>query len=215
MAKCWFCKTTKGKRYCSPIENILCPVCCAENRLKKIDCNEDCRYLEGVAFQKKREEEKEFSSLMESIPHGQYDDIFQETEVALMAGKIETFVLNRYVSGQLNLTDKTVYEAYKLIFKVYFDSQPSEEYEFDLFSQELVKLYLDNKKIWEKKMSHNKIGQVFLRLMISIKMMSGGQFGEFGYLNYLKNNFENIDKDGQFIVEDKFGNKTLRTLKDS
>jgi hypothetical protein len=72
---------------------------------------------------------------------------------------------------------------------------------------------LDNKKPWEFNASHEKIGQVFLRLMISIRKMSGGQFGEFGYLNYLKNNFVNIDTDGQFIAEDKFGNKTVHTMK--
>ena len=118
MAKCWFCKTTKGKRYCSPIENLLCPICCGENRLKKIDCNEDCRYLEGVAFKKKRDEEKEFSSLMESVPHGQHDDILHETGVALIAGEIETFVRDMYMSGYVNLTDKTVYKSYKLIYNI-------------------------------------------------------------------------------------------------
>ena len=61
-------------------------------------------------------------------------------------------------------------------------------------------------------MERNKIGQVFLRLMISVKKMSGGRFGEFGYLNYLKNNLGNINRKGQFIAEDKFGNKTLQQL---
>jgi hypothetical protein len=213
LAKCWFCKTTKGKRYCSPIENLLCPVCCAENRLKKIDCHEDCRYLEGVAFQKKREEEKEFSSLMGNIPHGQHDDIFHDIGVALVAGEIETFVSEKYVSGNINLTDQTVYGAYKQMYKLHFNNQIPEERHSDNFFQELEKLYFDNKKKWEHNVNHEKIGQVFLRLMISIKKMSGGQLGEFGYLNYLKNNFVNIDTDGQFIVEDKFGNKTVRTLK--
>ena len=212
MAKCWFCKTTKGKRYCSPIENLLCPICCGENRLKKIDCNEDCRYLEGVAFQKKRDEEKEFSSLMERVPHGQHDDILREIGVALIAGEIETFVREMYMSGPISLTDKTVYESYKQIYKIYFDNQSPKDHQSDLFTQELEKLYLDNKKLWEFNASHDKIGQVFLRLMVSIKKMSGGRFGEFGYLNYLKNNFGNIDTDGQFIVEDKFGNKILRQL---
>jgi hypothetical protein len=133
MAKCWFCKTTKGKRYCSPIENLLCPVCCAENRLKKIDCHEDCRYLEGVAFQKKREEEKEFSSLMERVPHGQHDDILHDIGVSLVAGEIETFVREKYVSGSINLTDQTVYEAYKQLYRVYFNNQSSEKHHSDFF----------------------------------------------------------------------------------
>ena len=39
LSKCWFCKTRKAKRYCSPIENLLDPICCGENRLKKVDIN--------------------------------------------------------------------------------------------------------------------------------------------------------------------------------
>ena len=63
MAKCWFCKTKKGERYCAPIDNVLCPICCGENRLKRVDCIEECRYLEGLAYQKNRTEEKEFPEL--------------------------------------------------------------------------------------------------------------------------------------------------------
>ena len=212
MAICWFCKKKKAKRYCAPIENLLCPACCGENRLKKIDCIEDCRYLEGVAFQKKRDEEKEFSKLMESVPHGQYDDIFRETGVALMAGEIETFVRDIYVAEDICVTDKTVYESYKLIYKVHFDDQSPEEHQIDDLTKELLKLYANNIKMWEFNMERNKIGQVFLRLMISIKAMSGGRFGEFGYLNYLKNNFGNINPKKQVIAEDKFGNKILQQL---
>jgi len=58
MATCWFCKAKKGKRYCAPLENVLCPICCAENRLEKIDCIEQCGYLKGVAFQRIRELEQ-------------------------------------------------------------------------------------------------------------------------------------------------------------
>ena len=59
----------------------------------------------------------------------------------------------------------------------------------------------------------DKIGQVLLRLMISVKKMSGSKFGEFGYLNYLKNNLgDSTLGKGQFITEDKFGNKKTQQL---
>jgi len=212
MVTCWYCKTRKGKRYCAPIDNLLCPSCCGENRLKKIDCIEDCRYLEGVAFQKKRDDEKAFSKLMESVPHSQYDDIFHEPEVALMAGEIETFVRDIYMAGNIRITDKIVYESYNLIYKIYFDNQSPKEH-IDELTQELLRLYSNHISIWEINMERNKIGQVFLRLMISVKKMSGGRFGEFGYLNYLKNNLGNMNSRGQFIAEDKFGNKVLRNYK--
>jgi len=212
MAACWYCKTKKGKRYCAPIDHLLCPGCCGENRLKKIDCLEDCRYLEGVTFQKKREDEKAFSKLMESVPHGQYDDIFHDLGVALMAGEIETFVRDIYMAGNIRITDQIVYESYRWIYKIYFDNQPPEE-GLDEFTRELMKFYSKHISLWEFNMERNRIGQVFLRLMISVKKMSGGRFGEFGYLNYLKNNMGNMNPRGQFIAEDKFGNKMLRSVK--
>ena len=213
MAKCWFCRTKKGKRYCAPIENILCPICCGENRMRKIKCIEVCRYLEGVAFQKRRDEEKRFSKLMGGVPHGQYDDIFKETGVALMAGEIEAFIRNIYIADNIRITDQTVYESYKLIYRKFFDDKPSEEHQIEDLTQNLLHLYTHHIKMWEQNIGKDKIGQVLLRLMISVKKMSGSKFGEFGYLNYLKNNLgDSTLGRGQFITEDKFGNKKTQQL---
>lgn len=129
-----------------------------------------------------------------------------------MAGEIETFVRDIYMAGNIRITDKIVYESYNLIYKIYFDNQSPEEH-IDELTQELLRLYSNHISIWEINMERNKIGQVFLRLMISVKKMSGGRFGEFGYLNYLKNNLGNMNSRGQFIAEDKFGNKVLRNYK--
>jgi len=212
MVKCWFCKTQKGKRYCAPIDNVLCPICCGENRLKRIDCIEECRYLEGLAYQKNRTEEKGFSELMASVPHGEHNDIFKDMDVALMAGEIETFVRNIYVNGNILITDKSVYESYKRIYQIHVNNQIQEENQLDELTQELRKLYKRNIRMWEFNMERNKIGQVFLRLMISIKKMSGGRMGEFGYLNYLKNNLGNANLGETFMAEDKFGNKIRKPL---
>ncbi|MBN2568640.1 MAG: hypothetical protein JXB42_04320 [Deltaproteobacteria bacterium] len=213
MAKCWLCQTRNAKRYCSPIENILCPICCAKSRLINIDCNEDCRYLEGVTYQKGREEEKEFSKRMESVPHSQDNDIFQDMEVALMAGEIETFIRDIFINENIRITDKLVYESYKKVYKKHFKNEPIEEDKLDRVTKGLLQLFDTNIEMWENDMERNKIGQVFLRLMISIKNMSGGSLGEFGYLNYLKNNFTLRPVSNQIIVEDKFGNITTRSIK--
>jgi hypothetical protein len=37
--------------------------------------------------------------------------------------------------------------------------------------------------------------------------MSGGIMGEFGYLNFLKNNLGNFDREG-FVLENKFGHRS-------
>jgi hypothetical protein len=56
------------------------------------------------------------------------------------------------------------------------------------------------------------MGQVYLRLMISVKKMSGGRFGEHGYLNYLKNNLGEDLSDDEFTAEDKFGVRIRKKL---
>lgn len=48
--------------------------------------------------------------------------------------------------------------------------------------------------------------------MISVKKMSGGRWGEFGYLNYLKNNLGRRDENEEVVVEDKFGRKTTEKI---
>ncbi len=210
MSKCWYCQTRKGKRYCAPLENVLCPVCCGKNRLVNIDCNEDCRYLEGAAYQKSKDEEKEYAVLFESVPHGQYDDIFHKEEVALMAADIELFVRNIYMTGSLRITDKNVYESYKKIYQKHFKNEPLEEDKLEILTELLLQLYDVHIEEWRNDMDMSQISQVFLRLMLSIKNMSGGRFGEFGYLNYLKNNFADDRPEDGFIVEDKFGNVIKR-----
>lgn len=209
MAKCWLCSTKKAKRYCSPLDKVICPTCCATNRLKKIDCNEDCRYLSGVALQIKRVGEKEFSELMNRVPHGDHDDIFKEPAVAFMAYDIETFVRDIYVGEAIRITDKTVREAYKSVYAIHFKGETIEEDQLDELTKELLELYSRNIDIWKYNMNGEMIGQVFLRLMISVKNMSGGRMGEFGYLNYLKNNLGRRDENEAVVVEDKFGRKTI------
>jgi len=210
MAKCWLCSTKKGKRYCSPLDKIICPTCCAANRLKKIDCNEDCKYLSGVALQIKRAEEKEFSELMNRVPH---DDIFKEPAAAFMSYEIETFIRDIYVRGDVRITDTSVRDAYKNVYAIQFKGEPIDESQLDELTKELLELYNKNIDVWRFNMQEEMIGQVFLRLMISAKKMSGGTLGEFGYLNYLKNNLGRRDENDEVIVEDKFGRKQQRRYK--
>ncbi len=211
MVKCWYCQSRKGKRYCAPLNNVLCPVCCAKNRLANIECDEDCKYLEGVVFQKRRTEEKEFSKLIESVPHGPYNDIFQNEDVALMAYEIESFIRSVYMAGMIRITDTSVFESYKKIYRSYFKGEQIEEDKLDVLTVNLLQLFEDNIALWEENMGKNKVSQVILRLMLSVKNMSGGRLGEFGYLNYLKNNLTVNKLRGNLIIEDKFGKKITRS----
>ena len=207
MAKCGLCSTKKGRRYCSPLDKVICPVCCAESRLVKINCNEDCKYLEGIRRQERRTEDKEFSALMNGVGHGKFDDIFHKPSVALMALEIESLVRDIYINGNIRITDTMVLEAYKNVYTVHFQGKQIVESQLDELTKQLLAQYDTHSHAWKVNMDEEMIGQVFLRLMISIKKMSGGRMGEYGYLNYLKNNLGEGDMQGKYIVEDKFGNK--------
>jgi len=210
MAKCGLCSTKKGKRFCAPLDKVICPVCCAESRVRKIDCNPDCRYLEGEAFQKKKEEEKKYARLMGEVGHGQFDDIFQEPAVAEMAYDIESLVLEMYEKSDFQLTDPQAREAYKTVYQVHAEQKQIEPPQLDTLTHALLDQYETRCSTWGGGLDETIIGQVYLRLMISINKMSGGRMGNKGYLNYLKNNFDLSVPEGKFVMEDKFGNKSVR-----
>jgi len=69
--------------------------------------------------------------------------------------------------------------------KVYFLKFKSEHIKTDDFMAVLLKLY---EQISNDCDSRDLLETVILRIIISIKNMTGGQFGAYGYLNYLKNN---------------------------
>lgn len=212
MAKCSLCSTKKGKRYCSPLDMFICPICCAQNRLVKVDCNEGCKYLEGVTLQQKRLEEKRFSELMSSVGHGQHDDIFQQPAVAIMAFEVESLVRDAHLRENVKMTDRAVYEAYKMLYAIHFQEKEIEESQLDELTKGLLEQYETNGSAWKANMAEEMIGQVYLRLMISVKNMTGGRMGDYGYLNYLKNNLGQSLSNEEFIVEDKFGNRIRRKI---
>ena len=213
MAKCGLCSKKKGKRYCPPVDKIICPVCCAESRFKKIDCDTDCRFLDRALFEEKREEEKKFSKLLSEVGHGRLDDIFHQPAVADMAYDIESFIRDQYIKGDLELTDTPVRKAYETIYAIHSGQKQIEADQLDDLTGALLDQYQANSPAWKENLDENTIGQVYLRLMISVKKMSGGKTGNKGYLNYLKNNLSGYVPEGKFVAEDKFGNKLIRDIR--
>jgi hypothetical protein len=191
---------------------FICPACCAQDRLTKIDCNEGCKHLEGIALQQKRLEDKRFSELMTSVGHGQYNDIFQQPAVAIMAFEVESLIRDAYLNGNMGITDRVVREAYKTVYAIHFQEKQIEESQLDELTRELLEQYETNSSAWKANMDQEMIGQVYLRLMISVKKMTGGRMGDYGYLNYLKNNLGQNLSEEEFIVEDSFGKKMRRKI---
>ena len=59
--KCGYCGLRAGKRYCPALDKVICPICCAGNRLKDISCPAGCKYLEHEQYQQKLRKEKELN----------------------------------------------------------------------------------------------------------------------------------------------------------
>ncbi len=212
MAKCQICNSRKAKRYCSALAYTICTICCAESRLKTIDCPPDCRFLKGEVYQKKRNDEKEFVKLMHEVPHGQFDDIFHDDKVALVAYDIELRIVEKYKAEGKSFNDNQVYEAYRKMYKYYTNQLSDEEFKSNAIAQLLLNLSKEKMDSWNSNLSKEKIAQIFIRLMITIDNISGGITGEYGYLNYLKNNLGVVFNSAQVIVEDKFNNKSLHDI---
>jgi hypothetical protein len=183
------------------LDKLICPVCCGTNRLKNISCKEDCRYLDHEEYQQRIRKQKELNAILAEVPHSEHNDIFKNERAASIAYQFETFFADCYIKGDFNLTDQKVKNA---LTKLYFLKSEGEDFQPDDFSAMLIEVY---DQISSEHDSQDLICKVILRMIISIKNMTGGQFGAYGYLNYLKNNIHPSSLNGpdEPIIEFKDG----------
>jgi hypothetical protein len=161
-AKCGYCGKRAAKRFCPTLDKLICPVCCDENRLKNIDCDKGCRYLDNELYQQKVRKEKELSLLLENVPHSEHNDIFKNNVAASIAYNLELFFADIYINDQFNLTDNKVKETLIVLYYVVFKEQKSVP---DAFLSEVAKLYNKLKDEYEEEL----IGQVILRIDYTAK----------------------------------------------
>jgi hypothetical protein len=200
--KCGYCEEKVAKRYCPSLDKLLCPVCCGTNRLKNISCEDGCRYLDNEEYQQKIRKQKELNAVLAKVPHSEHNDIFKDERAASIAYQFESFFADCYIKGDFNLIDQKVRNA---LSDVYYLKFKSEQIKPDDFLVVLLQLY---EQISNKCDSPDLIETVILRIIISVKNMTGGQFGAYGYLNYLKNNIH-PSSFKEHIIEFKDG-RTMR-----
>lgn len=171
--------------------------------MKAISCDEECRYLDNELFQEKVRTEKDLNELLHTVPSGQYDDIFQEQDAAMIAYTFETLIADCYVKRLFHLSDEKVKETLALI---YFTTQKGSDAELDAFGKLILEAY--QQKLREG-YDAEYIGKIMLRIIITIKRMTGGALGTCSYLNYLKNNMhpDIADYGSDAIVETEKGRK--------
>jgi len=202
--KCSLCGKKAAKRYCPSLDQLICPVCCGTNRLRNISCQEDCRYLDHEEYQQEKCKQKKLNAILAKVPHSQHDDIFRNESAASIAYKFESFFADCHINGDFNLRDQKVKNS---LTNLYFLKFEGEHIKTDDFMAILIELY---DQISSEYDSQDLIDKVILRMIISIKNMTGGQFGAYGYLNYLKNNIHPSSLNGQNgpIIEFKDGRMT-------
>ena len=205
-SKCGYCGKRVAKRYCSSLDKLICSQCCGENRLKSISCDQECRYLGNEVYQQKIQKEKELSAELKKIPHSEYDDIFNEPKAARTAYAFESFFADCYSKELFNLTDQKIIGT---LSDLYFHKSKGKMVDPDNFLSLTMGVY-DN--LIEEMESEILTCKVMLRIIISVKKMTGGSFGAYGYLNYVKNNLhpDVVDNDvGGYIIEKKDGKKQI------
>jgi len=199
--KCGYCNQKAAKRYCPSLDKLICSFCCGTNRLKNISCDENCRFLDNETYHQQIHKEKELKALLENIPHSEHNDIFKSPNADNIAYAFESFFADCYIKGLFNLTDQKVKETLANLYDMKFREKSFEPDEF----MELTLQVFDCLKDADEPM--DLIGKVMLRIIISINKVTGGQFGPYGYLNFIKNNFHPNSKRNSdvFILETKNG----------
>jgi len=85
--------------------------------------------------------------------------------------------------GHCNLTDQKLKETLLNVYKI---KRSGKSFEPDDITSLVIQVY----EYLSEDQGHSQdlIGKVLLRIVISINSMTGGTLGNFGYLNFLKNN---------------------------
>jgi len=156
----------------------------------EIVCPEKCEYLEkGEEYQTKREINKKVNSSF----HDETDDVFQIDEVADFAMPLEKFFIENFYDDK-NVSDNDIYEALSKLYLLQTGksdlkktkNKECEELIFEKFSE------LDKKF---PKLSKDLKNRSILRILKSIKEISGGIFGNRNYLEFIYSQF---NRDGKW-----------------
>ncbi len=216
MAKCVYCNSRKGKRSCPALNGLICSLCCGTHSGKEIDCDDDCKYYTALQENQHQKELKSIirKGMLEVNPDLVGYDILAKTEDhSKMAYHIENTFLEIYLDNS-RFDDKKARKILELIYCKYYHTEPTDITSSDEIISDLVENYKDLKITFNKTLSEDHQRKIILRLILSIKNMSGGRFGDYGYVNYLKNNLDTGGMGGTFVVEDKWGDKWVQKITD-
>ncbi|MDT3738854.1 MAG: hypothetical protein RO257_05065 [Candidatus Kapabacteria bacterium] len=180
---CLSCNDSKGKRDCPALNGMICSVCCGTKRLKEIQCPDDCLYLESSSNYLAV---KGISQTISNTFKSEADDIFKIPAVSIeLAAPFESFLSNNfYLNSTIN--DDDIYSALSKIYlwqtKQSNDFVVVRDYEKIIFD-EFCEIFGNSS------LSDDLKSKTILRILMSIKKVSGGVFGNRNYLRFISEQF--------------------------
>lgn len=180
---CLSCNNSKGKRDCPALNGMICSVCCGTKRLIEIQCPSDCSYLGSsnnyLAV-------KGISQTIANTFKSEADDIFKNPAVSIeLAAPFESFLTNTfYLNNNVNDDD-----IFNVLTKIYlWQTKPTTDF---FVEKDFEKIIFDKYcEIFGKSFLSDDIkAKTVLRILMSIKKVSGGVFGNKNYLRFISNQF--------------------------
>lgn len=177
MAKCSLCGK-KSRRYCVKLEDNICSLCCGTKRGNEIDCSLKCRIYKNSILKSNKEAVLEKAS---NLYDNQYQDIYNTTDIALIAGPFEQYIFETFYNDR-SVNDDDLLEAYIKIY--YLLNGEKELYELKAYEQEIYDYYL---KLFKREDGFDEYkSKLILRICRSVLQISGGAFGNRNYLELLR-----------------------------
>jgi len=182
MFRCKFCNK-KAKRLCPSLGDYICSYCCGSKRQFEITCQVDCDYLNsGEGYQIIKEISKEIDSSF----NNESEDIFQYSDEAVMfVVPLEKFFVEKFYND-LTINDNNIYNA---LIKLYSHRTRNTKLVPDNKCEKIIfdKFLKLNEEFSD--ISNDLKSKVVLRLLKSIRVASGGIFGNRNYLDIIDSQF--------------------------
>jgi len=192
MTKCALCNQNKAKRFCAGISGTICSFCCGTKREKEIICFHSCEYLkQGKKYQNSRI----VSKLVNENFNEKAEDIYQDDSNNELISKftfpLETFFIEQFYNDS-SISDNDIYTALEKLYLYRLGTikelEPSNQ------CQKLIFAKFENLNEKTKLISGDLKNKAILRILKSIKNVSGGVFGNRNYMEVVYSNFNSDGK---------------------
>lgn len=188
MTKCTQCNQAKAKRNCPTLSVMICPKCCGSKRGREIECVDFCEYFISLDVFEKQQALKNVNSLVSSHFNNINEDVFRDPDFMPFALELESYFVELFHNDD-TITDDDIYEIVAIIYA--YQSQMIKDYgEMNDLGTAICKKYEEvDKQITYIKKEEKLL--IVLRILKSIRSISGGEYGNRNYLRVVAGQIKN------------------------